>query len=108
MQTASRMEVFPRAFGPMMKFVPGANSVSHCSKQRKWRNLMRVTAGKPDPGTSALIGRRAAQADNSGRSQLQKLAGGPDVRQAAACSKRREAGSLRPDMQTLPGFREFY
>src|SRR6266478_6978375 len=40
MQAASSSEVFPRAFGPTMKFRPAENSASKASKQRKSRSLI--------------------------------------------------------------------
>src|SRR5581483_2040138 len=39
-QTASSSDVFPCAFGPTKTFMPGANSQSSASKQRKWRSWM--------------------------------------------------------------------
>src|SRR5687767_2311898 len=99
MQTPSSNDVFPRALGPMMKFAPGANSVSYCSKQRKCRSLIRETTG--DAGGSALIACEIGKPGNSlpGGSQGD---GPPGKRQLAGGGAKLAA--CRQDMQTLPGF----
>src|SRR5688572_17690373 len=61
MQAASSSEVLPWAFGPTMKFSPGANSVSNRSKQRKWRIAIRVSVIRLSRGASSTDDARFAQ-----------------------------------------------